>query len=49
MSLMDEIVMVVVDGVRYRPEDAPQPPAESEPKQKRAPANKAAAPSADKA
>jgi hypothetical protein len=38
--MADDVKMVVVDGVRYRPEDAPKQKAEVEAKAK-TPANKA--------
>ncbi|WP_280301973.1 hypothetical protein [Nocardia neocaledoniensis] len=47
----DEYGMVVVDGVRYRPEDAPKPAAEDHPAEEpeKTPAKKAAPAAANKA
>ena len=48
---MSDPEMVVVDGIRYRPEDAPTPVSSevSEKAAPRKPANKATSPAADKA
>lgn len=38
--MSDSVQMVVVDGVRYRPEDAPKEAKEPSAKESKAPANK---------